>query len=177
MSRSGCRGDIRLFISHIRYELTWSNDSFTLIVSIYSIAHFKPRDHRTWSESSQSVQSNFALSADCRLPHLTSSSLLTWKTNKMDTLTTHPSTAQQATAFTSPASLSFPGGAGDLTPPSEKDGNPQANGNSGQTSGANGYNGQQPGGNAASGNGVTPTTPAATPGASQGVSGIVPTLQ
>lgn len=93
----------------------------------------------------------------------------------MDTLTTHPSTAQQATAFTSPASLSFPGGAGDLTPPSEKDGNSQqANGHSGQT---NGFNGQQPGGNAASaGNGVTPTTPAATPGAT-GVSGIVPTLQ
>lgn len=96
---------------------------------------------------------------------------------KMDTLTTHPSTAQQATAFTSPASLSFPGGAGDLTPPSEKDGNSQANGNSSQTNGANGYNGQQQGGNASSGNGVTPTTPAATPGASQGVSGIVPTLQ
>ena len=92
----------------------------------------------------------------------------------MDTLTTHPSTAQQATAFTSPASLSFPGGAGDLTPPSEKDGNSQANGHSGQT---NGFSGQQPGGNAAStGNGVTPTTPAATPGAT-GVSGIVPTLQ
>ena len=97
----------------------------------------------------------------------------------METLTTHPSTAQQAKAFTSPASLSFPGGAGDLTPPSEKDGN-QANGNSGQTNGAGGYvNGQQHGGNAAtSGNGVTPTTPAATPGAGQtGVSGIVPTLQ
>ncbi|KAA6415356.1 MAG: TATA-box binding [Lasallia pustulata] len=101
----------------------------------------------------------------------------------MDTLTTHPSTAQQAKAFTSPASLSFPGGAGDLTPPSEKDGNTQANGTSGQTNGANGFvNGQQQqtqGGNAApAGNGVTPTTPAATPGAGQtGVSGIVPTLQ
>ena len=98
----------------------------------------------------------------------------------METLTTHPSTALQAKAFTSPASLSFPGGAGDLTPPSEKDGSSLANGNSSQTIGANGYvNGQQQvqGGNA-SGNGVTPTTPAATPGASQtGVSGIVPTLQ
>jgi len=54
------------------------------------------------------------------------------------------------------------------------------NGSSGQTSGANGYvNGQQQqGGNAVtSGNGVTPATPAATPGAGQGVSGIVPTLQ
>ena len=99
----------------------------------------------------------------------------------MDTLTTHPSTAQQAKAFTSTSSLSFPGGAGDLTPPSEKDGINQANGGSGQVNGTNGYvNGQQQlGGNAASqGNGVTPTTPAATPGASQtGVSGIVPTLQ
>ncbi|MCJ1480931.1 TATA-box-binding protein [Schaereria dolodes] len=98
----------------------------------------------------------------------------------MDTLTTHPSTALQAKAFTSPASLSFPGGAGDLTPPSEKDGTSQASGSSGQTNGVNGLvNGQQQvqGANA-SGTGVTPTTPAATPGASQtGVSGIVPTLQ
>ncbi|KAL8692839.1 MAG: hypothetical protein Q9218_002222 [Villophora microphyllina] len=93
----------------------------------------------------------------------------------MDSLTTHPSTAQQATAFTGPASLSFPGGAGDLTPPSEKDGHSQANGISGQTNGAEG---QAYGGNATTnGNGVTPTTPAATPGAGQGVSGIVPTLQ
>lgn len=93
----------------------------------------------------------------------------------MDSLTTHPSTAQQATAFTSPASLSFPGGTGDLTPPSEKDGFAQANGKSGKTNGADG---QVHGGNATSnGNGVTPTTPAATPGAGQGVSGIVPTLQ
>ncbi|KAL1958239.1 hypothetical protein VTO42DRAFT_4747 [Malbranchea cinnamomea] len=85
----------------------------------------------------------------------------------MESLTTHPSTAQQAKAFTSPASLSFPGGAGDLTPPSsEKD-----------TSGAdNGQaNGQQ--GVAGSGNGTTPATPAATPGTVAGVSGIVPTLQ
>ncbi|KAL8849738.1 MAG: hypothetical protein Q9221_005282 [Calogaya cf. arnoldii] len=93
----------------------------------------------------------------------------------MDSLTTHPSTAQQATAFTSPASLSFPGGAGDLTPPSEKDGYALANGKSGKTNGADG---PVHGGNATSnGTGVTPTTPAATPGAGQGVSGIVPTLQ
>ena len=92
----------------------------------------------------------------------------------MDTLTTHPSTAQQAKAFTSPASLSFPGGAGDLTPPSEKDGQSQANGNFGNANGQ-----QQQGGSAVqTGQGVTPTTPAATPGAAQtGVSGIVPTLQ
>ena len=99
----------------------------------------------------------------------------------MDTLTTHPSNALQAKAFTSPASLSFPGGAGDLTPPSEKEGSLQANGTSGQTNGvANGYvNGKQQGADAANtGNGVTPSTPAATPGAGQtGVSGIVPTLQ
>lgn len=89
---------------------------------------------------------------------------------RMETLTTHPSTAQQATAFTSPASLSFPGGAGELTPPSEKDGNLQANGASGAHQ--NGQQ-QQKGVDAASnGNGVTPTTPAATPGAGQGVSGL-----
>ncbi len=89
---------------------------------------------------------------------------------RMETLTTHPSTAQQATAFTSPASLSFPGGAGELTPPSEKDGNPQANG----TSGAYQSGQQQLKGVDASsnGNGVTPSTPAATPGAGQGVSGL-----
>lgn len=81
---------------------------------------------------------------------------------------THPATAQQAKAFTAPASLSFPGGAGDLTPPSsEKDGQHQ------QTNGTNGYgNGQ-----VSQGAGTTPATPAATPGAGQGVSGIVPTLQ
>lgn len=77
----------------------------------------------------------------------------------MDSLTTHPSTAQQAKAFTSPASLSFPGGAGDLTPPSsEKDAQQrQANGN----------------------NQIAPATPAATPAAAGqgGASGIVPTLQ
>lgn len=92
----------------------------------------------------------------------------------MDSLTTHPATAQQARAFTSPASLSFPGGAGDLTPPSsEKEGNMAIGGQS-----ANGMvNGQQQGGNASTGNGVTPATPAATPGANTPGSGIVPTLQ
>ena len=99
----------------------------------------------------------------------------------MDSLTTHPSTAVQANSFIAPGSLSYPGGAGELTPPSEKDGSNQAMGTSGQMNGANGHtNGQQkPGGIAApEGNGVTPTTPAATPGATQtGVSGIVPTLQ
>jgi transcription initiation factor TFIID TATA-box-binding protein len=92
----------------------------------------------------------------------------------MESLTTHPSTAQQARAFTSPASLSFPGGAGDLTPPSsEKEGNMAIG-----AQGANGtVNGHQQGGNAVNGNGVTPATPAATPGANAPGSGIVPTLQ
>jgi len=89
----------------------------------------------------------------------------------MDSLTTHPSNALQAKAFTAPTSLSYPGGAGDLTPPSEKDGNIQANGNL-NGAGKAGVNA----GN--DGTGVAPTTPATTPGAAtQGVSGIVPTLQ
>lgn len=100
----------------------------------------------------------------------------------MESVITHPSTAAQAKNFTAPGSLSFPGGAGDLTPPSsEKDGQ--------HTSQTNGAYGSQPqpsqqqqqqaaqGVPAQQGNGVTPATPAATPGAGQGVSGIVPTLQ
>ncbi|KAI9864340.1 MAG: TATA-box-binding protein [Trichoglossum hirsutum] len=87
----------------------------------------------------------------------------------MDTLTTHPSTAQQAKAFTSPTSLSYPGGAADLTPPSsETDVHKQVNGQ------RNGFVNQQSQDSLAS---VTPATPAATPGAGPGVSGIVPTLQ
>ena len=63
-----------------------------------------------------------------------------------------------------------------MTPPSEKDGNSQANGN-GQANGVNGQ--QQKGADATTnGNGVTPTTPAATPSAGQSVTaGIIPTLQ
>lgn len=102
----------------------------------------------------------------------------------MDSLTTHPSNAQQARAFTSPSSLSFPGGTtfpggADLTPPSEKDPNLAAGAQGANgANGANGnVNGQQQGANAANGNGVTPATPAATPGASAPGSGIVPTLQ
>ncbi|KAI4729624.1 TBP-domain-containing protein [Aureobasidium sp. EXF-10728] len=102
----------------------------------------------------------------------------------METVITHPSTAAQAKNFTAPGSLSFPGGAGDLTPPSsEKDGQQTS-----QTNGAYGFGNtsqpqgqqQQPaqqGAAAQQGAGVTPATPAATPGAGQGVSGIVPTLQ
>lgn len=87
----------------------------------------------------------------------------------MDSLiTTHPNTAQQAKQFTSPASLSYPGGISDVTPPlSEKDGFSRTNGN---------VNGQASNG-ASQGNGVTPATPVATPAAGQGLSGIVPTLQ
>ena len=93
----------------------------------------------------------------------------------MDSLTTHPSTAQQAKAFTSPASLSFPGGTGDLTPPSsEKDGQNLNGGPSAEGK----VKAQSQGGSALSnGNGVTPATPAATPGVGPGASGIVPTLQ
>ena len=79
----------------------------------------------------------------------------------METLNSHPITALQAKSFISPTSLSMPGGAGDLTPPSEKDGI--------QLNGTNGEN--------ANGTGVTPSTPAATPGAVTGASGIVPALQ
>ncbi|KAL3469242.1 transcription factor TFIID-domain-containing protein [Aspergillus californicus] len=94
----------------------------------------------------------------------------------MDSLTTHPTNASQARAFTSPSSLSFPGGAHDMTPPSDKDPHMA------MSQGANGIvngnvNGQQQGANASNGNGVTPATPAATPGASAPGSGIVPTLQ
>ena len=87
----------------------------------------------------------------------------------MDTLTTHPSTAAEARLFTAPHSLSFPGGAGHITPPSEKDG---------QQHQANGVNTHQPVVNgSATGPAAAPATPAATPGAGQGVSGIIPTLQ
>ncbi|TID24833.1 TATA-box binding protein [Venturia nashicola] len=77
----------------------------------------------------------------------------------MDTLTSHPTTAAQAKAFTSPHSLAYPTAANDLTPPSDGSAPQQ------QVVAA------QP-------NGVAPATPAATPGAAiNGVSGIVPTLQ
>ena len=84
----------------------------------------------------------------------------------MNSIQTHPENAAQAKTFIAPGSLSFPGGAGDLTPPSS-----EAEKMNGQRQGVNG--GQA----LANGHGVTPATPAATPGATQGVSGIVPTLQ
>jgi transcription initiation factor TFIID TATA-box-binding protein len=80
----------------------------------------------------------------------------------MEGIQTHPSNAAQAKAFTAPGSLSFPGASQELTPPMSVDNaqRPVANG-------------QQ----AANGNGVTPATPVATPAATQGPSGITPTLQ
>jgi transcription initiation factor TFIID TATA-box-binding protein len=86
----------------------------------------------------------------------------------MEQITTHPSTAAQAKTFVAPGSLSFPGGAGELTPPSS-----DSDKQNGQANGLK----QQQGGPVQNGNGVTPATPVATPGATQGVSGIVPTLQ
>lgn len=83
----------------------------------------------------------------------------------MDHISTHPANAQQAKSFVAPGSLAFPGGAGELTPPSNDFQNGHANG-------VKQHAGQVP-----NGTGVTPATPAATPGATQGVSGIVPTLQ
>ena len=100
------------------------------------------------------------------------------QTSLSDSLQTHPTTAAQAKAFTAPTSLSYPGGTGEMTPPSEKDG--LAHG--GQANGVNGtVNGQViKQGDMASGSGAAPT-PAATPQAVSngptGVSGIVPTLQ
>lgn len=90
----------------------------------------------------------------------------------MEAIQTHPQNATQAKTFIAPGSLSFPGGAGDLTPPSS-----EADRVNGQRNGVNGASNGQQGAQAANGNGVTPATPAATPGATQGVSGIVPTLQ
>ena len=84
--------------------------------------------------------------------------------NRMNPIQTHPENAAQAKTFIAPGSLSFPTGAQDLTPPpSEADKNYQ----------------QKPNGQAPANGNVTPATPAATPGAiaTQGVSGIVPTLQ
>lgn len=85
----------------------------------------------------------------------------------MESLRSHPQNALQAKAFTSPASLSFPGGTGDLTPPTEERNNVNKPGPSG-------YSQEN---SATTGTVVTPATPAATPGAGAGVSGIVPTLQ
>lgn len=81
----------------------------------------------------------------------------------MEGIQTHPSNAAQAKAFTAPGSLSFPGASNELTPPA-------SNGDAAQRP-------PLPGQPATNGNGVTPATPAATPAATQGPSGITPTLQ
>jgi transcription initiation factor TFIID TATA-box-binding protein len=70
----------------------------------------------------------------------------------MDSLTSHPATAQQAKQFTSPASLSFPGGLNE----------------EGQQMNAQGEK------QSTEANGVTPATPATS---SNNPLGIVPTLQ
>ncbi|KAI1104945.1 transcription factor TFIID-domain-containing protein [Jackrogersella minutella] len=82
----------------------------------------------------------------------------------MEGIQTHPATAAQARAFTAPGSLSFGGAANDIAlANAEKDqAQRTANGNVAQ---------------AANGTGVTPATPAATPAAVQGGSGLTPTLQ
>lgn len=88
----------------------------------------------------------------------------------MESIQTHPSTAAQAKAFTAPGSLSFPGGHGELTPPSDALDK--------MNMGRSGVNGGPAGAQAPIGNGVTPATPAATPAATtQGGSGLTPTLQ
>jgi len=83
----------------------------------------------------------------------------------MEGIQTHPSNAMQAKAFTAAGSLSFPGAVNELTPPG--------------TQADKGFvaNGGQQGGQAANGTGVTPATPAATPGAAPTGSGLTPTLQ
>jgi len=81
----------------------------------------------------------------------------------MEAIHTHPATAAQAKAFATPGSLSFPTGVQDLTPPGV---------------GADKVNGQMPMANGQqNGAGVMPATPAATPAATQGGSGLTPTLQ
>lgn len=174
-----------MFISRIRYASSQSHSTPSTEEHVF---HRRSVLASSWLQPrSRTVQSPFLRNpfiltlrdTDCRLTntHFSSptvsfdtTSSQVYSIARMETLTTHPSTAQQATAFTSPASLSFPGGAGELTPPSEKDGNSQAKGESGAYQ--NGQQ-QQKGVDASSnGNGVTPTTPAATPGAGQGVSGL-----
>jgi len=75
----------------------------------------------------------------------------------------HPSTAQAAKTFISPQSLSFPGGAATLTPPSESETGLQTQGNA-----VTDVNGKQS---------LGINTPADTPAQHQGSSGILPTLQ
>ena len=81
------------------------------------------------------------------------------KLSTMETLATHPSNAKQAAVFTSPTSLSFPGGATAMNTPVQQ-----------QSNGADTSN--------STASGVTTVIPTNLPDAAvQGVSGIVPTLQ
>lgn len=80
----------------------------------------------------------------------------------MESIQTHPSSAHEAKIFIAPGSLSFPGGAVDMTPPSTNEA----------------VTGKQQTMPAAPVTTSPPATPATTPAAAtQGVSGIVPTLQ
>lgn len=99
----------------------------------------------------------------------------------MDTnaVMTHPATAQQAKAFTAPASLSFPGGLqvadGTLTPPSSVKEGSQPSNNGGTQQNTDGA----ANGNGAPSQGDGQPTPASTPAGANAsaVNNIVPTLQ
>lgn len=93
----------------------------------------------------------------------------------MEALQTHPATAAQAKAFTAPGSLAFPGGAHEVTPPAAVGDKVNGQGQAPAQNDTGNGQGQQP--PAQNGNGVTPATPAATPAANQGGSGLTPTLQ
>lgn len=79
----------------------------------------------------------------------------------MDSIQTHPSSAVEAKKFVAPGSLSFPNGALDITPPSTNEAVAP----------------KQQSMPVAPVAASPPATPATTPAATQGVSGIVPTLQ
>ena len=86
----------------------------------------------------------------------------------MDSLTTHQCAGGQVQGFAAPTSLSFPRGAGGLTPASaQKDGHEHGK-----------VDASQHGTNAStSGSRMACPTPAAIPAAGHVASGIVPTLQ
>jgi transcription initiation factor TFIID TATA-box-binding protein len=88
----------------------------------------------------------------------------------METIQTHPSTAEQAKAFTAPGSFAFPNGHQTFGSPA----NGQANGQAPAANGNQTPNGSQ---TTNGGGAVTPATPAATPAANTGASGLTPTLQ
>jgi len=163
-----------LFFSRKRYDLTFLDrkQSALLLDIPFLILHtfdFESRSHAA-SLSPAKDPSDISPPTDL-LSTLDLPSQEAHNFFKMDQIQTHPSNAAQAKTFIAPGSLSFPGGAGELTPPSSE-ADKQNGQRNGQVSG-----GQQQAAQGQNGNGVTPATPAATPGATQGVSGIVPTLQ